>query len=120
MSSIVITPRHRKILAWIVLFVGALLTAGGLVGVWLQGMFYERGFPTAATFEEVRSAFTWPSAFTALGSLIVAGVLFTSPITAGWSSRQRLVGFICFGAFVLVAIAICGHFATSRVAKILN
>ena len=120
MDSITITPRDRKLLAWLVLIIGALLTAGGLVGVWLQGMFYERGFPTAATFGEVRSAFTWPTAFTTLGSLVVAGVLFSSPVTATWSVRRRLVVFVCFGLFVLVAAAVCGHLATSRVAKILN
>jgi hypothetical protein len=120
MSSIAITPRDRKILAWIALVVGALITASGLVGVWLQGMFYERGFPRAATFGEVRSAFTWPTMFTTLGALIVTGVLLASPITAGWSPRRRLVVFLCFGAFVLAASAICGHLATNRVAKLLN
>ena len=103
-----------------ILVIGALVTAKGLVGVWLQGMFYERGFPRAATFGEVRSAFTYPTMFVTLGALVVAGVLLSSSLTAGWSSRRRLVVFICFGAFVLVACATCGHLATSRVAKILN
>ena len=120
MDSITVTPRDRKVLAWLVLIAGALLTLGGLVGVWLQGMFYERGFPTAATFGEVRSAFTWPTAFTTSGSLIVAAALFSSSATAAWSARRRLVVFVCFAVFVLVAATVCGHLATSRVAKILN
>ena len=120
MDSITVTPRDRKVLACLALFIGALLTAGGLVGVWLQGMFYERGFPTAATFGEVRSAFTWPTTFTTLGSLVVAWAVFASSATAAWSARRRLVVFVCFGVFVLVAVAVCGHLATSRVAKILN
>lgn len=119
-SLISISARDRRILAWIALVVGALLTAGGLFGVWLQGMFYEGGIRTAATFGEVRAAFTWPTMFTTLGTLMVSGVLLESPLTATWSSRGRLVAFICFGAFVLAASVICGHLATSRVAKILN
>ena len=114
------TPRERKILAWSLLAVGALTTVGGLFGVWLQGAFYRGGFPTAATFGEVRSAFTWPTAFTAFGCLTVAGVLFASPITASWSPRRRLVVFMSFGVFVLLACAVCGHLATARVASILN
>ena len=120
MMPLSITARDRKILAWILLVIGALMTAGGLFGVWLQGLFYRGGFPTAATFGEVRSAFTWPTAVTTLGSLIVAGVLFSSSITATWTPRRRLVAFVCFGVFVLVACAVCGHLATARVAKILN
>lgn len=120
MTSISITARDRKMLSWILLLIGALTTAGGLFGVWLQGLFYRGGFPTAATFGEVRSAFTWPTALTTLGSLIVAGVLFASSITASWSPRRRLVVFISFGVFVLLACAVCGHFATARVANILN
>src|SRR5262245_3542783 len=120
MDSSTITPRDRKVLAWLVLIIGALLTAGGLVGVWLQGMFYERGFPTAATFAEVRSAFTWPTAFTTLGGLVVAWALLSSSVTAAWPARRRLVVFVCFGVLVLVGSAVCGHLATSQVAKILN
>ena len=120
MTSISITARDRKMLSWILLLMGALATASGLFGVWLQGSFYRGGFPTAATFGEIRSAFTWPTALTTLGSLIVAGVLFASPITASWPPRRRLVVFICFGLFVLVTCAICGHLATARVAYILN
>jgi hypothetical protein len=120
LSMITMTPRDRRILAWIALVVGVLLTAGGLAGVWLQGMFYEGGFPTAATFEEVRSAFTWPTMFTTLGTMVVTGILLASPLTAPWSSRRRLVVFICFCAFVLATSAICGHLATKRVANILN
>lgn len=118
MSSI--TLRDRKIFAWIVFVVGALLTVSGLAGVWLQGKFYQGGFPVAATFGEVRSAFTWPTAFTTLGSLIIAGLLFASPITATWSSRRKLVTLICFGAFVLATAALLGHLAATRVGKILN
>lgn len=120
MDFITVTPRDRKVVAWLVLIAGALLTLGGLVGVWLQGQFYERGFPTAATFGEVRSAFTWPTAFTTSGSLIVAVVLLSSSMPAAWSARRRLVVFLCFAAFVLMAATVCGHLATSRVAKILN
>jgi hypothetical protein len=120
MNTFPITPRDRKILAWIVLMLGALATIGGLFGVWLQGAFYRGGFPTAATFGEVRSAFTWPTAFTSFGCLTVAGVLFASPITAPWSLRRRLVVFLSFGVLVLLACGICGHLATARVADILN
>jgi hypothetical protein len=120
MSSIVITQRDRKILAWIVLVVGVLLTAGGVFGVWLQGRFYEGGFPTAATVGEVRDAFTWPTAFTTAGSLVVAAVILSSPLTSSWQTSRRLATFVAFALFVLVACTVCGHFAASRVAKILH
>jgi hypothetical protein len=120
MSSIVITPRDRKILAWIALVVGAGLTAGGLFGVWLQGRFYEGGFPTAATVGEVREAFTWPTAFTTAGSLIVAAVILSSPLTGSWPTSRRFATFVIFAVLVLVACTVCGHFAGSRVAKILH
>ena len=120
MTALTFTPRDRKAIPWILLVIGALLTAGGLFGVWLQGMLYQNGFPTPATFGEVRFAFTGPTAVTTLGSLIVSGVLFSSSITAAWSPRKRLAVFVCFGVFVLLACALCGHFATARVARILN
>src|SRR6476646_6158486 len=101
MSSIAITPRDRKVLAWVILLFGALLTAGGLTGVWLQGLFYEKGFPTAATVGEVRNAFTWPTLFTTLGAFTVAGILFGSPITLGWLSRRRWLVYVSFVVLVL-------------------
>jgi hypothetical protein len=50
----------------------------------------------------------------------VAGVLFASPITDSWTPRRRLIVFVSFGVFVLLACGICGHLATARVAGILN
>jgi hypothetical protein len=120
MSSIVITPRDRKILAWIALLIGVLLTAGGLVGVWLQGLVYERGFPTPATVNEIRMAFTLPTAVTTSGSLIVAAVLLASPLTAAWTPTRRVSAVIGFTVLVLLACTVCGHLAGSRVVKILN
>lgn len=107
--------------AWLfVSAVGLLLTAGGLFGVWLQGRFYEGGFPTAATVSEVRDAFTWPTAFTMAGSLVVAAVILASPLTASWTASRRLVGLVVFALLVLAACFVCGYFAGGRVAKILN
>jgi hypothetical protein len=107
--------------AWLlVCLVGSLLTAGGLFGVWLQGRFYDGGFPTAATVGEVRDAFTWPTAFTTAGSLVLAAVILISPLTASWTTTRRLVGFISFALFVIAACFVCGYFAGSRVANILN
>jgi len=105
---------------WFVSLVGIVLTAGGLFGVWLQGRFYEGGFPTAATVGEVRDAFTWPTAFTTAGSLVVAAVILASPLTSSWPMSRRYVAFVTFALLVLVACAICGHFAGSRVARILH
>src|SRR6185295_15680434 len=104
---------------WFVSLIGAVLTVGGLCGVWLQGRFYENGFPTAATVGEVRAAFTWPTAFTTAGSLIVATVILASPLTSSWSSSRRNVIFVTFVLLVLFACIACGHFAGSRVARIL-
>jgi hypothetical protein len=120
MMTFSMTARDRKILSWALLVMGALATLGGLSGVWLQGAFYRGGFPTPATFGEVRAAFTWPTAFTTFGCLTIAGVLFASPITASWSPHRRLVVFLAFGVFVLLACGVCGHLATARVAGILN
>lgn len=107
--------------AWLfVALIGLLLMAGGLFGVWLQGRFYEGGFPTAATIGEVRDAFTWPTAFTSAGSLILAAVILVSPLTVTWSVKRRLSVLGLFALFVLVACFIAGHFAAGHVAKILN
>jgi hypothetical protein len=105
---------------WFVSLVGAALTAGGLFGVWLQGRFYEGGFPTAATVGEVRDAFTWPTAFTTAGSLVVAAVILASPLTSSWPTSRRYVVFVTFALLVLVACTVCGHYAGSRVARILH
>ena len=105
---------------WFVLLVGAVLTAGGLFGVWFQGRFYAGGFPTAVTVGEVRNAFTWPTAFTTAGSLVVACVILASPLTSTWSMSRRYVAYITFALLVLVTCTVCGHFAGSRVARILD
>ena len=105
---------------WFVSLVGAALIAGGLCGVWLQGRFYERGLPTAATVGEVRAAFTYPTAFTTAGSLVVAVVILCSPLTASWPSRRRYVIFVTFALLVIIACTVCGHVAGSRVARILH
>jgi hypothetical protein len=118
--SLTISSRDRRILEWIALWVGALLTAAGLCGVWLQGRFYHGGFPTAATIGEVREAFTWPTAFTTAGSLVVAAVILSGTLTSSWPPRLRLVAFILFGLFVLLACTVCGYFAVSQISTILN
>ena len=100
--------------------IGLLLTAGGVFGVWLQGSFYHGGFPTAATVAEVRDAFTWPTAFTTAGSLVLSAVILVSPLTASWTRTRRLIGLVLFAVFVLAACFVCGYFAASRVANILN
>jgi len=105
---------------WFVLVIGCLLTASGLFGVWLQGWFYKGGFPTAATVSEVRDAFTWPAANTTAGSLFMAAVILASPLTASWTSKRRLTVFVVFTVLVIAACFVCGYFAGSRVAKILN
>ena len=120
MNQPFITPSDRNLLAWLVLLIGALLTAAGLLGVWLQGMFYAQGFPTAMTFGEARAAFTWPTAFTTLGSLLLAWAILASSLTATWPPKRRLGVFISFVMLVLVAATICGHLATSRIANLLN
>jgi hypothetical protein len=120
MTPFTISARERKVVPWLILVAGGLVTAGGLLGVWLQGPFYQAGFPTAATFGAVRLAFTGPAAATTLGTFLVSGVVFASPITASWSSRRRLFVFVCFGVFVLLTCVVCGQLATARVAKLLN
>jgi hypothetical protein len=105
---------------WFVSLVGVLLTAGGLFGVWLQGRFYEGGFPTAATVGEVRAAFTSPTAFTTAGSLVVGAVILASPLTSSWPTSRRYIAFVAFALLVLVACTVCGHVAGSRVAPILR
>lgn len=120
MAPIVITPRDRKLLAWIVLTMGVILTAGGLFGVWFQGVVYEKGFPTPATVGEVRAAFTLPAAVMTAGSLLVATIILASPLTDLWTRTRRIAALVSFAVFVLVACTICGHLAGSRIAKILN
>lgn len=105
---------------WFVSVVGAVLTASGLFGVWLQGPFFEHGVPTAATVGEVRAAFTWPTAVTTAGSLVIAAVILASPLTSSWTMSRRYVAFFIFALLVLVACGVCGHLAGSRVAGILR
>jgi hypothetical protein len=104
----------------LVALVGLLLTAGGLFGVWLQGSFYESGFPTSATVDEVRAAFTWPTAFTTAGSLVLAVIILASPLTAPWTAKRRFVWFGVLAFLVLAACFVCGYLASHRVAKILH
>ena len=105
---------------WFVSLIGFALTAGGLFGVWVQGRFYERGFPTAATVSEVRQAFTWPTAFTTGGSRVVATVILSSPLTASWPRSRRVGAFVAFALVILMASFVCGHLAGSRVSRMLH
>jgi hypothetical protein len=120
MKSPATSALDREILWWVVLVLGIVLTLGGLVGIWLQGLFYRGGFPTAATLGEVRAAFTWPALVTTCGSLTVAVVVLASRITSSWSPGRRVVVFTGFGVFVLAGCALCGHLAALRVAAILK
>jgi hypothetical protein len=115
-----ITPKDKKLLAWILLLLGILLTFGGLFGVWLQGLVYEEGFPTPATLGEVRAAFTLPTAATTAGSFLVAIAVLASPLTESWTTKRRVALIASFAICVLVVCGICGHLAGSHVAKILN
>ena len=99
---------------------GFLLTAGGLLGVWLQGCFYEGGFPTAATLGEVRTAFMGPTIFTTSGALVSSAVILTGPFSASWTLKRQLFGLALFAAVVLAAAMVCGHLAGSRVVHNLN
>jgi hypothetical protein len=74
MTPFTISARERKIVPWLILATGVLVTAGALLGVWLQGPFYLAGFPTPTTFGEVRLAFT--AAAMTLGTFLVSRVLF--------------------------------------------
>jgi hypothetical protein len=109
-----------KPLSWVLLLVGVLSTIAGLSGVWLQGFFYRDGFPVAATFGEVRFAFTGPTAVTVFGCLLVCGVVLASPLTERWPRPRKLAVFVSFSAVVLLACLVCGHFAAVRVQSILR
>lgn len=116
-----LVKNKSHIVVWcFIAVVGIALTVGGLFGVWLQGRFYEGGFPVAATIGEVRAAFIWPTAFTTAGSLVVAAVILASPLTSAWSERRRYIVFATFALLVLAACNVCGHYAGSRVASILH
>jgi hypothetical protein len=119
-ARMTITPRDQKLIAWVAVIIGIILTVGGLFGIWFQGLVYEKGFPTPATIGEIRLAFTLPTVVTTTGSLLVAAVILASPLTAYWTTKRRFMAFICFAVFVLVLCSICGYLAGSRVAKILN
>jgi hypothetical protein len=109
-----------KSIWWSVLLIGLVLTGGGLFGVWIQGAFYHGGFPTAATLDEVRNAFTLPTALTTGGALIVSSIILASPLTASWHVHRRLTILVCFGVLLLVACGVCGCLASNRVAPILK
>ena len=116
-----LVENKKHILVWcFIAVVGIALTAGGLFGVWLQGLFYEGGFSVAATIGEVRAAFTWPTAFTTAGSLVVAAVILASPLTSLWPASRRYIAFLTFALLVLATCTVCGHYAGSRVASILH
>ncbi len=105
---------------WFTFVFGVTVTLGGLFGVWLQGRFYEHGLPTAATVDEVRQAFTLPTTFTTCGSLIVSAFILSSPVTSDWPMIRRTIALVAFALSVLLATAICGYFAGSRIAPILH
>ncbi len=80
----------------------------------------EGGIPVAATIGEVRAAFSWPTAFTTAGSLVVAAVILASPLTSLWPTSRRYIAFATFALLVLATCTVCGHYAGSRVASILR
>ena len=120
MTTLSLSARDRSIISWLIFAIGILVTLGGMLGVWIQGPFYERGFPTAATPEEVRQAFTWPTLFTTTGSMIASAILLAAPLGPSWSPRRRTVLFLSLATFVVLATLVCGHLAMRRVAGILN
>ena len=120
MPALPLRPRDRLVIAWVAVAVGVLITLAGVLGVWTQGLFYQHGFPTAATPGEVRQAFAWPALFTSLGSMIVSGALLAAPLGQSWSPRRRLTAWSTFGTVVVLATFLAGHLAMLRVAEILH
>jgi len=105
---------------WLILLTGVGMTLAGLFGVWLQGPFYNGGFPTAATFDEIHVAFTWPTAFTACGGMLLTTVILVSPFTRAWNQRGRFVVLAVFVFLLLLACHIAGLLATRWVEDMLT
>ncbi len=110
----------RRLLAGIGLVLGFLLTIAGWVGIYLQGSTYKGGFPIAATFDEVRLAFTLPTVVTASGCWVVCGVLLASPLSAHWPPRRKFAAFAIYGIVQAGGCALSGHWAAQIVAPVLN
>lgn len=51
---------------------------------------------------------------------MLSTVILVGPFTASWTLTRRLYGVVVFAAIVLTATMICGYWAGSRVAPILN
>ncbi|MCB1128594.1 MAG: hypothetical protein KDM81_19010 [Verrucomicrobiae bacterium] len=113
MDKLIITERDRVVVAWLVLLFGALLTAGGLLGVWIQEPLQ---LPTPLTFGEVWFFFSAPAALVSSGTVVVSALIFCSPITAAWPIWRRLVVIVCFGLLVVAGCCLCGYLATERIA----
>ena len=116
MTSTAIAPQDQKPLAYIALITGLILTAGGLFGVWLQGIFYE-GTLEPYTVDEVRLAFIMPTIVTTIGCMFVATVTLVSPLTEPWTKKRRVALVALFASLVLGICIMCGHLAGSRVSK---
>lgn len=100
--------------------IGVAVTALGLFGVWFQGVFYENSMLKGPTVEEVRAAFTWPTACTTAGGIICTAGLLASPMTSSWPMSKRLVTLIVFAGIVILTCVLCGFIASNRLQHLLT
>jgi hypothetical protein len=96
---------------------GTVLVLGGVVGIFCQGPFWASGVVAAMNPDENALALGLPAGVSLAGALLLSYVILASPLTAHWPPRKRVVVFVVFGSFVLVACGLAAWFAGHVVSR---
>ena len=113
------TEKGQRQIAWLVLFYGLLLMAGGLFGVWVQGLFWDVAtnylvMADQLLHSEVVESFCLPTIVTSVGGFAIAWVILASRLTEKFSSKRRNFIFVVFAAVYVLAVFVPAKIAGDK------
>ena len=113
------TEKGQRQIAWLILFYGLLLIAGGLFGVWMQEMFWDVStdylvMADQLLHSEVVESFCLPTIVTSVGGFAIAWVILASKLTEKISFKQRNFFFVVFALIYVLAVFVPAKIAGDK------
>jgi hypothetical protein len=104
-----ISEKDQRVVAWIALILGALASAAGVFGIWMQGIGMYAGIPLHLVYDNLCFSEVYLSMFlaplvTCTGAMLISWVILASKLTANLSAAKRNMWFALFAVMLLAGI----------------